>query len=716
MALSERLAQAGPACQDAAERLKGLEELGEGTLKASEYATRTLEGERSTPSPDRAREAVASLEKAIREEVTMKRKRLLERLEALQGLRGELGKVREGAEPLRELAARARERVKAPHEKAQERARQLENLSRTAHLMRASARILKLASRATADNLARAAHAASQVEQIFTDSDLKGIRAAEEASNSARAALDRARKEAPGMLRAGAESGSLSDCAAGAQALHSADKQELERCCSTLATERAQSAGVALAAGRWEEAANHLGAVWRVQRALARRRDADGAAPLLEALREKPCGTFVTALCNELRGRASEERYPRLMSGIASMCAKVEKECQAPGLAPAIEEGDERKMQEAISEAEKAYGNGIKRRMIEAADKAAWSSSAGKLVGALREESDIAQAHPKCIDILGRSAKDSLDRFCDRCEAHITPGSESASAAPLPPNQAQQRALSAATALGKCASAFRELAGACDNSETSQSLSDAADRADKVSERLVAPLVKDAEGALEIAVLEMHGSSSAEEEHATTESFLSRHSSHMERLLVAAGEELMPRLPGSIERGKWLAMRLVDVWLRHAALLRASEAEQREAIAKQSERLEELIASNLVPVETLQDRCQWLRGFRKLVREATSNGSVSSCDSLRLVPKVVALHHAYSMAPKELTAPHERAGLSARQYSAWLDQHSDDDAWRGVRGSLEGYANSVKSRGDDPCESYHDILHVGQLLFDANAE
>lgn len=42
---------------------------------------------------------------------------------------------------------------------------------------------------------------------------------------------------------------------------------------------------------------------------------------------------------------------------------------------------------------------------------------------------------------------------------------------------------------------------------------------------------------------------------------------------------------------------------------------------------------------------------------------------LRDLPTPLALSHLFSRLPPSLKAPHERSGLSAAQYSMWLDEH-----------------------------------------------
>jgi len=46
--------------------------------------------------------------------------------------------------------------------------------------------------------------------------------------------------------------------------------------------------------------------------------------------------------------------------------------------------------------------------------------------------------------------------------------------------------------------------------------------------------------------------------------------------------------------------------------------------------------------------------------------------------------------PAEVQAPHERSGLTAAQYSLWLDTHSNEDALAGVKQALDASESGWK--------------------------
>ena len=47
----------------------------------------------------------------------------------------------------------------------------------------------------------------------------------------------------------------------------------------------------------------------------------------------------------------------------------------------------------------------------------------------------------------------------------------------------------------------------------------------------------------------------------------------------------------------------------------------------------------------------------------------------------------------------------------WLDRHSEEDAWKEVKASLEAYARKVKARGDKEFSPIYPLMgEVGRIL------
>ncbi|CAI5501729.1 unnamed protein product [Closterium sp. Naga37s-1] len=81
------------------------------------------------------------------------------------------------------------------------------------------------------------------------------------------------------------------------------------------------------------------------------------------------------------------------------------------------------------------------------------------------------------------------------------------------------------------------------------------------------------------------------------------------------------------------------------------------------------------------------------------------------LPPSVVLHHLFSRAPPELLSPFTRIQQPPARYSLWLDQHSQQQAWQGIKASLDDYVGSVKARGGKEFHPvYAVMLQLGQML------
>ncbi|CAI5475819.1 unnamed protein product [Closterium sp. Yama58-4] len=81
------------------------------------------------------------------------------------------------------------------------------------------------------------------------------------------------------------------------------------------------------------------------------------------------------------------------------------------------------------------------------------------------------------------------------------------------------------------------------------------------------------------------------------------------------------------------------------------------------------------------------------------------------LPPSVVLHHLFSRAPPELLSPFTRIQQPPARYSLWLDQHSQQQAWQGIKASLDDYVGSVKARGGKEFHPVYSVmLQLGQTL------
>ena len=105
--------------------------------------------------------------------------------------------------------------------------------------------------------------------------------------------------------------------------------------------------------------------------------------------------------------------------------------------------------------------------------------------------------------------------------------------------------------------------------------------------------------------------------------------------------------------------------------------------------LEQLLRQYVTPPDLLREAHASLRAFRTLLFAPPSDlpvgkdsGTTRTSDASSGMPVATALLHCFSRLPAQVAAPHERLGVSAKQYSQWLDQHSEREVKRSVLDAL----------------------------------
>jgi len=136
-----------------------------------------------------------------------------------------------------------------------------------------------------------------------------------------------------------------------------------------------------------------------------------------------------------------------------------------------------------------------------------------------------------------------------------------------------------------------------------------------------------------------------------------------------------------------LGERILTSFLNHASLVREFAQGGKMRMAKNCGDIETAVKSSLRLGGAETETFKAAKAFKSLVLLPTE--SIDGSPLLREVPDRVLLHHLYSRAPQDLSTPAKRASLNAAQYASWLTKKaSDAEIWRGVRGTLDVYAET----------------------------
>ncbi|KAJ7354884.1 Conserved oligomeric Golgi complex subunit [Desmophyllum pertusum] len=158
------------------------------------------------------------------------------------------------------------------------------------------------------------------------------------------------------------------------------------------------------------------------------------------------------------------------------------------------------------------------------------------------------------------------------------------------------------------------------------------------------------------------------------------------------------------QRLEVIVCRTIELFVRHASLLRAIGEGGKLKLAADMAQIEFAIGPLCHKVSDLGTSYKLLRSFRPLLFQ-TSEDIVSNPALGESLPHSVVLHHLFSRAPNELKSPHEVAGWSLGFYSQWLDEHtSEEEKLALIRGTLEAYVQSVRSRGEKEFAAVYPIM------------
>uniref|UniRef100_H2YD78 Conserved oligomeric Golgi complex subunit 5 n=1 Tax=Ciona savignyi TaxID=51511 RepID=H2YD78_CIOSA len=141
-----------------------------------------------------------------------------------------------------------------------------------------------------------------------------------------------------------------------------------------------------------------------------------------------------------------------------------------------------------------------------------------------------------------------------------------------------------------------------------------------------------------------------------------------------------------------LGHRAIDLFVRHASLLTPLSEGGKMKLAADFAQMELAISPLCRRVTDLGASYRLLRAFRPLLFQ--SNDVIGDSPSFGdVIPFSTALHFLFSRAPADVRPPYQVMEWSVSRYSKWLDEHSSEkERLNMLRGALESYVNSVRSR------------------------
>ncbi|XP_054582614.1 conserved oligomeric Golgi complex subunit 5 isoform X2 [Eptesicus fuscus] len=141
-----------------------------------------------------------------------------------------------------------------------------------------------------------------------------------------------------------------------------------------------------------------------------------------------------------------------------------------------------------------------------------------------------------------------------------------------------------------------------------------------------------------------------------------------------------------------IAQRAIELFIRNASLIRPLGEGGKMRLAADFAQMEMAVGPFCRRVSDLGKSYRMLRSFRPLLFQ-TSEHVASSPALGDTIPFSIIIQFLFTRAPTELKSPFQRAEWSHARFSQWLDDHpSEKDRLLLIRGALEAYVQSVRSR------------------------
>nr|KAF6469171.1 component of oligomeric golgi complex 5 [Molossus molossus] len=141
-----------------------------------------------------------------------------------------------------------------------------------------------------------------------------------------------------------------------------------------------------------------------------------------------------------------------------------------------------------------------------------------------------------------------------------------------------------------------------------------------------------------------------------------------------------------------IAQRAIELFIRNASLIRPLGEGGKMRLAADFAQMELAVGPFCRRVSDLGKSYRMLRSFRPLLFQ-TSEHVANSPALGDIIPFSIIIQFLFTRAPAELKSPFQRAEWSHARFSQWLDDHpSEKDRLLLIRGALEAYVQSVRSR------------------------
>lgn len=453
-------------------------------------------------------------------------------------------------------------------------------------------------------------------------------------------------------------------------------------------------------------------AIWHLQRVISKKRDPltliafstvmeeESAESLLDIFWTAAAESLARAAqqANSRRGPVRDSlvhEFPRLSSLLQAMFERVSQVSDAPMTPPAAQAQHRTALLLSVASFQDAFLAASLARVQDAVNTLYPASTRAlpsfadvqKCISTLHEEIKGASASHALCALVAIAAGKGLALMAARVHLLAASGQELRSVAGAA-SPAQLRNIALCSQLNEVHRSFilllpRLPAG------VGEMLHEPLEHVQSQAAEAVLPIFRAASEALEGCILQMHDSDWA----AAASAPVMRTSAYMQKL--AAQLRLLrtdylskfspPPSPNMTTFSALLVQRLASrtlaLFVRHAALVRPISKQGALQLAKDMAELEQEMRQHVYPPDLLGEPYDLLRSFRSLLFMETD--AIASSNVLNTLPTTTLLFHLFSRLPDAAKSPHQRTNVSARQYSQWMDSHSQTEILNSIGTAID---------------------------------
>ncbi|XP_053211145.1 conserved oligomeric Golgi complex subunit 5-like [Panonychus citri] len=316
------------------------------------------------------------------------------------------------------------------------------------------------------------------------------------------------------------------------------------------------------------------------------------------------------------------------------------------------------------------------------------------LIKTLVSEMNVANLDPELSQSVAKNIGKSVQMFLVKCEKLICVEGD-ATQVIGPATKSQQCNATIVHRLESFRNQMETLLSSCESSDESiQIVRNYLNNLDSLIINTLDPLMNSAQDSIEAIILTIHNEDFSNSLNGPPQCSL--YMRELQGFITRVNADyfsLFPDTPVVRNRILKVAVRTIDLFLRHATLIRPLTQNVKMRLAVDFAQLEEALSTFHQLIGDLGKHYRILRAFKSLLFHEPS-AIIKSQAIGKLIPYSIVIQFLIStQGPSEMKSAHENRGWSITRYSAWMDEHRDEEQRLLLfKESLESYESEIRRK------------------------